>query len=261
MSRLRKLISVLIVGVICLGLNSQTTRAAPQALVQLPASEDVFIAASDPNNNLNGQFLFLQSQAGATGTVTNYVTLVKFSGIDLENPIVAAILGLYGTGCGGSLFFDDVRVDLYKVTDDSWSEITLTWNQAGALKGDYLATIDDGAAVLDFYNTWTDSTNGALAQYVQTANLSDGGDGVVSFWLEINATGFTDVVFMDKEYTGDFCGEAHAPFLSISDEIPTAVGLQAFSAHNTSLAWPVAGTGLVLVAGAALLLARRRKKN
>lgn len=249
--------------IVFLGILIHPTQAAPNEFTTLPVSEDATIAISDDDGNWNGQWNRVQSQQTFEGQVNTYIILLKFNNIDMANPIVTGILGLYGSTCNGFLPFDEIRVDLYGVTDDSWSESTVTWNSAtdpSSIRGDYLATIDTGTTVVDAYNTWSDYNNGNLAQYLQAANLSNGGDGTVSFWLEINDSGLVlDAAFMDKEYTG-FCGDPYLPYLTISDEIPTAVGLQTFEARASGLFWPAVSLSVVLAAGAALLLLRKRRK-
>jgi len=124
--------------------------------------------------------------------------------------IVEAHLDLFATACGGYLPFSAQNVAIYTVDDDSWTESTVTWANAPA-KGSFMLSIDGGVATVDTYNQWTDGSNGALAQFLEAQNLSSGGDGEASFWLEISgASANTQLSFVDKDGALGACGAAGA---------------------------------------------------
>jgi len=201
------LIFLLAAGVF-LGVISITSQAAPINETVIDATEDAYIYLSEPDTAHEGVALTLEYQP-TPGPGTVRAVLIKFP-IDLANPIVEAHLDLFATACGGYLPFSAQNVAIYTVDDDSWTESTVTWANAPA-KGSFMLSIDGGTATIDAYNQWTDASNGSLAQYLEAQNISSGGDGEASFWLEISgASANTQLSFMDKDGALGACGAAGA---------------------------------------------------
>jgi hypothetical protein len=271
MRKFKLAVHFLFLFIICFSLSSVKTlnvNAAPvtqlTSAIQVTASEDAYIYQSFPDDTHDGVALTLEKQE--TNDVR--VALIKFTSINMTDPITQVRLNMYGTACGGFLPFDaNRRVDIYAVTNDAWSENTVTWNNFNAPpdtnRGTLLMSVDGGVANVEAYNYWTDIANGNFAQFVQSQNISNGGDGIVSLWLEIGTSGDASVTFMDTEDAGGFCGAAgdHPPILQYADsEGPLAITLSSLTATSNS---PANLLGLVILGGCVMIISlfiiRRRK--
>ena len=260
----------LILAISLLVVFVQPSSAAPTAGTEMTATEDTYIYRSFPNNTYDLFALTLEYQPNP-GPGNVRVVLLKFGNITMANPIVEARLNLFATNCGGFLPFNSEQVDVYAVTNDGWSEGTVTWDNfnvpENTNRGTFLLSIDALPTVED-YNHWTDLNDATnpLADFLQAQNLANSGDGTASLWLEISgATGNTLLSFMDKDDASGNCGAAggNHPVLQFADATgPLAVTISNLNASSapSPLLWAAIGFTLI-ISSAALFYLRRRSRS
>lgn len=203
--------------------------AAPTDSVTLPAVQDSYTDINAPTTNLNGSPLNVGNSFGIPGQpdVTTRYAFLQFdlSGVGFE--IKSAILSLATLPCGGQAAVDEVNVAVYGVDNapaNAWSEATITWDtQPGLSTGTHLITLDGGTTTADNaqWVTWTDSSGGALASWLETQRLANDASATLVLAIE-NSTGpgIADVFFEDREGSGAAYGCADAlgaPQLTLYD--------------------------------------------
>ena len=139
------------------------------------------------------------------------------------------------------------RLKLYKVTDDSWTESSITGNNApslGDLIEDIAAPTSPGLVV--FSNVALADWINENSSYVGGGDVTAGND-IVSFAIQIEGCTNTAIVRFDsKEATS-----GTSPALNIFD--PNSVTLSTFSANDSNqVNWPLIA-GLIALGAAALV--------
>ena len=143
-------------------------------------------------------------------------------------------------------------ISVFGVTNNSWTETGLNWNNqpaaaTGALETTTVSTI--GAQY------WSPSGSAALGQWLESQRTG----GAASLRLEITTATNNDILFEDSEGTGAAlgCPSAGAPVLDVSGT-PTAVTLRSFGGVSTTDAGEVGPWVAVLGLVAALIVLVRR---
>ena len=235
------LVSVLSVFLIILGITP-LTQADVTDTAQIIASEGTWVDPAFGTSNFNNQLLFLNGD-GFGGTAK--VTLLKFDVSSVSFIVNRARLNMSVVDdglCGVSDL--NHSIDLHEVTDDSWSEGTLTFNTLPA-QGSFIATIDSTPYVTRTY--WTDNGGGNLSTFVEAQRSANGGNDLVSIWVQ-TTTSFSDGIFEDDEGNGAGfgCNGANLePTLQLADTDPLAVNLTDAAATTTNswLLW----SGIILL--------------
>ncbi len=248
MSRYKRSKGVLVLLITTIALTnilvtaSASNRYQIEAGSQATASEDAYLYSGEPSVVHDGAALTVEYQSSPS-PLDARVVLIKFTNVDMTNPIVQARLNVYATECGGFLpLTANTRVDIYSMTNDTWTEGSVTWDNfnspVNTNRGAFLMSVDGGIVAAETYNYWTDTTNGNFAQFVHSQSISNGGDGVVSLWLEVGTTSDALASFMDTEDAGGFCGAAsnHPPILQYADNAgPLAITLTSLTAETNNI--------------------------
>lgn len=147
-------------------------------------------------------------------------TFLKFS-VNYTGTLSKATLWLYATAATGSAH----SVGVYAVSNDTWTEGSLTWNNQPAMGSSSLATSTAATGWLSF----------DVTSYVSAEHASD---GVASFGVVIELPyNFLVDVFEDREDTGN---SGNLPYLML--EGVTAVNVSSFIAEPDAGAIRIAWT-------------------
>jgi hypothetical protein len=165
-------------------------------------SEDSYVSSGNANTNNNGEWSLECGKHPDVGT--EYVYL-KFNVSSLSAGTSAFILSLYCT-----IYYVEARtftIQLYSVTDDSWDETVITWNNRPA----NVSLLDTQNNVLA--NQWINFSSTQLDSFI---NVQISGDGTVSLML-----GYTMPAGETTSRYNTFCTKEYAtpsqrPILSYS---------------------------------------------
>lgn len=234
------------------------TRAAPEASVDVPATQDTYVDSASAGSSFDQGLLFLNYGTGA-----GQVALLKFELNTGAVPLNSAKLGLgIVKGCNLAPINIVSGVDIYATTD-GWNEST-TWNTKPA-RGGKLASSDSatyGSANNEV--TWTDNTSAdGLLKYLQDEKA---GDGVASIWVELPGAFGSQIVFQDSEKSGVTPGctpaDTIAPTIKVSDSsLPNSLTLRTFRSDDPAVSPLILGGAAIalLAVVAGVFVARRRR--
>jgi len=148
--------------------------------------DDVYVSSSNPTTNYDAENLYV----GNTTSLGIARTLLKFNVTQLATG--SYTLKLYARSTSTAK-----DITLYSVTDDSWTEETVTWDTAPPL-GTALATSSTGGET-----GWISFESSALTDYI---NEQKSGDGIASFYVVYDSANEGEYSkFWDKENEYTLC--------------------------------------------------------
>ena len=251
--RVGLLMSILMLILVSFGL-AQAAPAAPQATAPLLADTYSSRASGTETQNFNGQALDIAYSSGAGG-VSNPTKIIflKFDLSGVATPITSARLTLatLGGACANGAI-SPASISVFGVTNNSWTETGLNWNNQPAAATSALETTTVSTIGAQY---WSPSGSAALGQWLESQRAG----GAASLRLEITTATNNDILFEDREGSGAAadCPSAGAPVLDVSGT-PTAVTLQSFGGVSTTDAGEVGPWVAVLGLVAALIVLVRR---
>ena len=190
-------LSILILYAVPVSFNFEVkpVHAAVVPFSQLNPTDDAYVRSDAPSANFGSDPLLVVDGDGGT-YFHSYLKFNLSSVLPSGAIITDAKLCLYldGLGC------DHGTVYCYAVTDDSWDEDTITWDNKPAT-GDLLDSTDVYGGLLDIHKYYSWNVTGFVA-------AEWAGDGVVSFCMTPSAT-LINANFQSKD-------DSRPPYLQIT---------------------------------------------
>lgn len=213
------------------------TPIASAATFTLSPTDDALTSAagSDGDTNFGDSSRLATNQHNLNQLQFSYL-MFDLSEIPANQEIVGATLNLYQvTGCCG----DAGSTQLLRIADDSWDEMTITYNNQSDYNGDstFLDTNDNGPLYVG-WSQWDLLDSGLWDPSV------DQTDGLLSLWLATAGSG---------DQAHQWCSDEPGSDLDCGDDLRPYLDITTVAVPGPSSLWLV-GSGLLG------LLGRRRKK-
>ncbi len=209
---------------------------------------DAYVYDDSPDENFDEKDLEVGASGNGTSCSPTSVTYMRWNLADISNSATIASATLTLTVQTDSYNTSNVSLTLYKVADDSWTEGTITWNNAPwASVGAPIVTQTLPTAPMQAGQIVIFSGEALRAYIAEQA----AGDDNASFALRFSKdcpVGTTFMVFEDSE------SAAGGPYLLIQG--PNAVTHAGLRIAGLDVQWPIAGA--LILGGLASLAGRRR---
>lgn len=182
---------------------------ANAATITLSPSDDVYTSVFDPGTNFGDSALLATNLSNYNQKQYTYL-MYDLSGIPSNEVIVAATLNLYQVAGAG---FGESGVSLFRIADDSWDEMTVTWNNAPDTTGASFLQVNPNGKSHIGWSQWDLFTSGAWDPSIDQA------DGLLSLWLAEASSNDQARLWCSKEAATDttgYCSPGLEPYLQIT---------------------------------------------
>ena len=179
------------------------------AVINLGPTEDVVTSVFSPDTNYGGSAVLATNLSNYSQKQYSYM-MFDLSSIPAGEQVVGATLNLYQpTGSGSGLS----GVSLFRISDDSWDESSVTWNSSPSTTGAvYLDTNPNGYSYVG-WSQWDLFSSGLWDA------SSDQADGLLSLWLAEASSNDQAHQWCSKEASSgevNYCSGGLEPYLQIT---------------------------------------------
>jgi hypothetical protein len=203
---------------------------AEAATITLGPTDDAYTEVFTPDTNYGGSYLLATNLGNLSQRQYSYLKF-DLGSIPSNEVIVGATLNLYqvnGAGSGIS------GVNLFRLPDDSWDEMTVTWNDHPDTTGYTLLDTNPNGYNYVGWSQWNLFASGAFDP------STDRTDGLLSLWLAEASSNNQARLLCSKEASTDTTGTCSAglePYLLITTAtVPVPGALWLFGSGLLGLA-------------------------